>query len=157
MTMPLAGIVFLLSLLVARPAELGGATEATDVLATALRHKFAHNGSGLQNKAVAYFITIGDKDSDPSDDLIRRFVPHVPPVRKGSACRHDEGGFVFDRASGKKGLLFRTRDIKWISDIEAVVQIGYYEQGLSADWSTYTLKKDKGRWTVSATKLEMIS
>ncbi len=155
--MILAAILFLSGAVITRAADPGREAQADDVLETALRYKFAHNGSGLQNKATAYFVALGDKASDPSDDLINRFVRHTPPVRKVSGCRYEEGGFVFDRATGKKGLLFRIKGITWKSDTEAEVQIGYYEQGLSADWSTYALSKEKGKWKVTGTKLNSIS
>ena len=152
-----AAFLLFLGALIARPADPGREAQTDDVLEAALRYKFAHNGSGLQNKGTAYFVSLGDKANDPSDDFIKRFARHTPPVRKVSGCRYDNGGFVLDRETGKKGLLFRIKGVTWKSDTEAKVEIGYYEQGLSADWSTYALSKEKGKWKVTDTKLNSIS
>lgn len=155
MRITLTAILLFLAALVAKPADLGREAQAQDVLEAALRYKFAHNGSGLQNRATAYFISLGG--SDPSDEFIKRFVGHAPPVRKASACRYEGGGFVLDRATGRKGLLFSTEGVTWKSDTEVQVALGYYEQGLSADWCTYTLRKEKGKWKVTDTRLNSIS
>jgi len=41
----------------------------------------------------------------------------------------------------------RPRKIEWMSDTEVEVKSAYYEAGLSASGNTYTLRKEKAKWT----------
>jgi len=50
------------------------------------------NASGQQKQAAAYFLSIGKPGSDPSDEFIKRFANHIPPVRKASASSSSRQG-----------------------------------------------------------------
>lgn len=75
-------------------------------------------------------------------------------MKKVSEC---VTGGVADKATGKRGVLFHTGAIKWLSDIEAEITGGYYEEKLSSSGSTYHLKKVDGKWIVTKDVLNVIS
>ena len=113
-------------------------SQTDDIREAVFRWQFDHNASSQQKKAQAYFLGVGDRD-DPTDEFMKRFANHKPPVRKASACSADAGKGVRDKKTGEKGLIFRVRKIEWKSDTEVEVQGGYYEGGLSASSNTYTV------------------
>jgi len=130
-----------------------------DVREAVFRWQFEHNASYQQRDAGVYFLEVGEKEGDPSDEFIKRFAGNKPPVRKRSECsvnmRRSVG--VSDKKTGEKGLILSIRKIEWKSDTEVDVQGGYYEHGLSSSGNTYTLKKEKGKWKVTNDKLRGIS
>ncbi len=128
-----------------------------EIRETVFRYQFDHNASGQQKRAKAYFLSICDKDRDPSDEFMKRFAGYKPPVRKASACRTNATNGVVDKRTGEQGLLFRVTGIKWISDTEVQVGGGYYEAGLSASGNTYTVKKANRKWKVTADMMHWIS
>jgi hypothetical protein len=133
-----------------------------DIRETVFRYQFAHNASGLQQTAEFYCLSLGevsDQDNlDPSDELMRRFQDHQPPVKKASQCDADMSQGVTDRATGQQqGLIFRVTSIKWINDAEVEVEGGYYEAGLSASGNVYRVVKESGRWIVKEDKMLWIS
>jgi hypothetical protein len=132
-------------------------SQTDDIREAVFRWQFDHNASGQQKKAQAYFLGVDDKDADPTDEFMKRFADHKPPVRKASACSADAGKGVRDKKTGEKGLIFRVRKIEWKSDTEVAVKGGYYEAGLSASSNTYTVKKEKGKWKVTNDKMDSIS
>jgi len=117
----------------------------------------AHNGSGQQRNAEVYFLEVGEKGADPTDEFMKRFADQKPPVRKVSACTASAGKGVLDKKTGQKGLIFRITSIEWKSDKKIDVRGGYYEAGLSASGNTYTVKKEKGKWKVTNDKMHWIS
>ena len=123
---------------------------------TVFRHQFGHNASGQQERANSYFLAIGESDANPSGELMKRFVRHKPPVRKVSECSTVKARVV-DKKTGKSGLIFRVRSIKWISDLEVEVKGGYSEHLLSASGNTYTLTKKDGKWQVTKDGMDWIS
>jgi hypothetical protein len=138
-------------------ADKSRENQTGDIREAVFRWQFDHNASGQQKKAQVYFLEIGQKGGDPSDEFMKRFVDHKPPVRKVSACSADAGKGVLDKTTGEKGLIFRVTSIDWKSDTEVDVQGGYYEAGESASGNTYTLKKEKGKWKVTNDKMHWIS
>jgi len=119
-------------------------------------YQFDHNASGLQKKANVYCLFIGPKRTDPSNELIKRFASHTPPVRKASECKIGAGG-VFDKRTRAEGLAFGIFGITWTSDTEAQVEGGYYEAALSSSKNTYTVVKQQGAWKVSKDSMKWIS
>jgi hypothetical protein len=119
------------------------AAQAMDIAEATFRYQFAHNASGQQQNAPAYFLTLFGHDPDP--EFLARFKDHKPPVQKGS-----------DFAEGK-GLKFRVANIKRLSDTKVEVSGGYYESGLSSSGNTYLLEFKDGKWAVSGEKFRMIS
>ena len=134
-------------------AEEAREAEVDDIHEAVFRWQFVHNASGLQTNAQVYFLQIGEKRGDPTDEFIGRFAGHKPPVRKVSACSAGAGTGVVDKKTGEKGMIFRITQIKWKSATEVDVSGGYYEAGESASSNTYTVKKVKGKWKVTGDKM----
>lgn len=127
-----------------------------DIREATFRYQFLHNASGLQQKADVYFLSLGGKDRDPSDEFMKRFADHKPPVKKVSQSAGRMEG-VRDKATGGRGLIFRVEAIKWVSDTEVTVSGGYYEGGLSSSGNSYHLKKQKDKWVVEKSEMHWIS
>ncbi len=121
------------------------------------RYQFDHNASGQQKRATVYCLSVGEKHTDPSDEFMKRFADHKPPVRKVSACQTDPYKGVIDKRTGTPGLVFRVTGIRWISDNEVEASGGYYEAGLSSSGNTYAGTKQHGTWKVSSDKMNWIS
>ena len=132
-------------------------SQMDDIREAVFRYQFDHNASGQQKTAKVYFIGVGEKATDPSDDLIKRFAEHKPPVRKASTSHYVQGKGILDKKTGEQGLAFSVRSIKWISDNEVEVYGGYYEAELSSSGNTYTVKKESGKWRVTKDKMDWIS
>ena len=131
------------------------ALQEDDIREVVFRHQFDHNSSGQQKTAHSYYLALGEKDTDPSDQFMTRFSHHKPPVRKASAC-HWTSVEIVDKRSGKPGLLFRISTITWISDSEVRVEGGYDEANVSASRNTYTVKKHE-KWKVTDDGMSVIS
>lgn len=129
-----------------------------DIREAVFRHQFEYNASGQQKTAHAYCLAIlvNDKDSDPSEQLIKRFAHHKPPVRKWSACRWTAIQVVENR-TGRPALIFSVGKIEWISDAEVSVGGGYEEGNVSSSGNAYILKKQDGKWTVTKDQITVIS
>ena len=138
-------------------ADKARESQTDDIREAVFRWQFDHNASGQQTNAQVYFLEVGQKGDDPSDEFMKRFAGHKPPVRKKSACNAAPGKGVFDKKTGQQGLIFRATSIDWKSDAEVDVQGGYYEAGLSSSGNTYTLKKKNGKWKVTNDQMQYIS
>src|ERR1700676_2637782 len=119
--------------------------EEDDIREAIFRYQFEHNASGQQKRAAVYCLSIGE-NADPSDEFIKRFANHNPPVRKISGCTVGPFDGVVDKLTHKLGLVFRVSSIKWISGTEVEATGGYYEAGLSASGNTFTVSKRLGKW-----------
>ncbi|HET9407395.1 MAG TPA: hypothetical protein VFO39_09170 [Candidatus Sulfotelmatobacter sp.] len=128
-----------------------------DIREAVFRYEFRHNSSIQGQRAGVYCLSIGEKNTDPPDDFIKRFVGFKPPVRKASDCSTDPYSGVVEKKTGKQGLVFRVRSIKWLSDTEVQVIGGYFENGLSASGDTYTLIRTPEKWRVSKARTNWIS
>lgn len=127
-----------------------------DIREAVFRWQFDHNASAQQGKAKVYFLEVGEREGDPSDEFMKRFAGNKPPVRRRSECSVSARGDS-DKKTGEKGLVFRVRIIEWKSDTEVDVEGGYHEHGLSASGNTYTLKRENGKWKVTNDKMHWIS
>lgn len=128
-----------------------------DIREAVFRYQFDHTASGQQKTAKVYFLGVGEKATDPSDEFMKRFADHKPPVRKASASHFVRGKGLLDKKTGERGLAFRNTLIKWISDTEVEVSGGYYETELSSSGNTYTVQKENGKWKVTKSKVNWIS
>jgi hypothetical protein len=109
-------------------------------------YQFGHNNSISQQKAKAYYLTIGTNNENPSDNFIKRFKSHKPKVLKISE---------FDR--NKNVLIFKITKLQWISATEVEVTGGWKENPLSAAGGTYRVKKRNGKWVVLKYQNQWIS
>jgi hypothetical protein len=133
------------------PGSADRLSQEDDIREAVFRYQFDHNASGQQRNAQVYCLAVGDKQGDPSEQLIKRFGDHTPPVRKMSECSTSPVKGVVEKRTGKRGLVFRVTNIRWISELEVEVAGGYYEAGLSSSGNTYTVTKPHGRWEVPKT------
>lgn len=137
-------------------AEKAGQSQTDDIREAVFRYLFDHNGSGQQKNAHAYYLGVGEKADDPTDQFMKRFSDHRPPVRKRSSCSSGDDG-VRDKITGEQGLIFHVGSIKWISDTEVEVYGGHYEGTLGASGHTYMVKKENGKWKVTEDKLDWLA
>lgn len=152
-------IVILLCFVAAGLASDGGrAAEEDNIREAVFRHQFEHNASGQQRHAHAYCLAImtGDQHKDPSHRFMTRFSHHKPSVRKASDCHWTEIQVVENRW-GRSALIFFVSDITWVSDTEVTVNGGYEEGNVSSSGNTYTVVKEKGKWTVVKDRMNVIS
>jgi hypothetical protein len=140
-------------------AKPSGEASPETIIEAVYRYQFDHNASGQKSAAGLYCLSLslaGEKDKDPSPTLLRAFKDHTPPVKPVSQCEHSMGG-VYDRETGKRGLIFYVTDVQIISDTEATASGGYYEGGLSSSGNSYHLTKVRGAWKVTADQMGWIS
>ena len=130
-----------------------------DIREATFRYQFVRNASGQKQNAGVYCLAIvaNGKETDPDEAFIRRFEGNTPVVKKASDCSQSRGEGVTDKATGKRGLIFRTEAITWTSETEARVEGGYYEGGLSASGNTYYLRKAAGKWIVDRDTMHWIA
>lgn len=130
-----------------------------DIREAVFRHLFAHNASGLQQHAEAYYLAVGPFGLDASDGFLKRFRDHKPPVRNVSECRSPETSDDRVRSirNGREGLVFRVTFIRRVGLREFEVQGGYYEGFLSGSGNTYRVRLVNGRWTVTQDRMDWIS
>jgi hypothetical protein len=123
--------------------------QQNDIREAVFRYQFGHNASIQGNSVGVYCISVENK-ADPSDNFMKRFAGFKPPVHKASDCSTDAYKGVVEKATGKRGLVFWVKSINWISQTDAEVAGGYFEDGLSASHNTYIVSRAKeGRWRVS--------
>jgi hypothetical protein len=121
------------------------------------RYQFEHNASGQQKRAHAFCLALGEKGSDPAEQLMKRFAHHRPPVRKASACHVTSSGEVIDNHTNESALIFFISSITWISDSEVKAEGGYEEGNVSSSGNTYTVRKQNSKWEVTDDKMNSIS
>lgn len=128
-----------------------------DIREAVFRYEFRHNSSIQGKRAGVYCLSVGEKNADPPDGFMRRFAGYSPPVRKASDCTTHPYNGVVEKRTGKRGLLFRVRSIKWVSDAKVQVVGGYFEDGLSASGNTYTVVRTRDGWMISSAGTNWIS
>jgi hypothetical protein len=126
-----------------------------EIRETVFRWQFVHSALKQQvTDGGAFFLALEHNNKDPSEEFLKRFGDNKPPVRKKSDCRVDTGGNVLDKQTRGHGVIFHVTRIRWKSDSEVAVQANYYEADESRAGSTYTLKKEQGKWKVTDDKLD---
>jgi hypothetical protein len=129
------------------------ARQVDDIREAVFRWQFDHNASGQQKKAKVYFLRLQGKEGDPTDEFMKRFAGHSPPVRKASACESDAKKGVRDKTTGEMGLVFWISNVRWKSDTEVELGGGYDESSRSASSNAYVVKKVDGKWKVTSDKM----
>jgi hypothetical protein len=112
--------------------------------------------SALQQKDVVFFLSV-DEEANPSDALLTRFAGRRPPVKKASESFSKEYEGIYDKETGKKGILFRITSIKWVSETEAEVEGGHYTGPLAASGHVYKMRFENGKWVVTDDDMKWIS
>lgn len=104
-----------------------------------------------------FFVSINNKD--PSNAFLRRFrdIPRV--IKKVSDSTINKSGMneVLDRATGRRGVIFRVGNIRWLSTDSAEADGGYFCDGLCGIWETFALKRENGKWGVKSVRIHRIS
>ena len=131
--------------------------QENDIREAVFRYQFHHYNPPLQKTAGAYYLGVGEKITDPSDEFMKRFTDHKPPVRKISTVHYVPDKGIFDNKTEVQGLAFIIRSLKWISDTEVEVSGKCYEGPVSATGNIYTVKKENGKWKVTKDKMVWIS
>jgi hypothetical protein len=134
-----------------------------DAIEAVFRHLFEHNGSAVQKKAPAYFLTIDGKN--PSGAFLARFKRHTPPVGPGSRFapvfnKVPKLATVLRRGDSSekqklqpeypygKGLLFRVAKVRMADEDNFEMTGGYYEGNMSSSSRQHRAKWIDGRWKV---------
>src|SRR5882757_6179744 len=78
--------------------------QTDDIREAVFRWQIDRDGSEQQTNAPVYFLQIGKKRGDPTDEFMKRFAKHKPPVRKVSACSSSGKG-VYEKKTGERGLI----------------------------------------------------
>lgn len=110
----------------------------------------------LPKKDVVFFLSVGE-EANPSDALIARFAGRRPLVKKVSDSVPKKYEGIFDKDTGKKGILFSVTSIKWINDSEAEVEGGHYTAPLAASGNVYKVRFENGKWVVKDDDMKWIS
>jgi hypothetical protein len=156
-TKPVSLFLLLAFAAVGVAADSARQSQQDNIREAVFRWEFGHNGSYQQEKAKVFFLVVGENDSDPSDEFVKRFADNNPPVRKGSECSSSPRKGVLDKKTGERGLIFRVGSIVWKSDTEVEVDGSWHEGGLSAGGHTYTLKKETDKWKVTNDKMGWVA
>lgn len=123
--------------------------EADDIREMLFRMEF-ETPSARRKSVKVFFLAIGENDADPTDEFMKRFEGHQPPVRKMSQRSFDRRSFdVIDAKTGGEGRIFRVKNLVWKSDTEIEVESSCYAGLLDASGATYTLKKVDGKWKIA--------
>src|SRR5262245_24284771 len=93
-------LVFVSSVCLAEPPKK--VAEELDIREATYRYQFGKNASGQQQRAKNYYLSVytGDKETDPDDAFIKRFVGNMPPVKKVSECAASANKGVVDKKTG---------------------------------------------------------
>jgi hypothetical protein len=102
-------------------------------------------------KVNVFFLQL-ENGADPSDEFMKRFAGHKPPVKKASACEVDKEG-VRDTVTGERGLLLKITNVRWRSEVESEVEATYSQELEVTSDQIYTLRKWIGKWKVTAIKI----
>lgn len=123
-----------------------------DIREAVFRSQIAHEDSELgQSKPIVYFLSLWGPDSDgkdPSDDFMKRFAGHTPPVKKYSKSTIDDSQYVIDDETRVRGLIFSVSRITWFGKSKVQVSGGEYAGSLNSSGGTYYLEKKEGKWIV---------
>jgi hypothetical protein len=84
-------------------ADQARESQTDDIREAVFRWQFDHNASGQRTNSQVYFIEVGEKGGDPTEQFMKRFAKHKPPVRKVSACNASADKGVLDKKTGEKG------------------------------------------------------
>ena len=131
-----------------------------DVQEAVFRYQFIHNYSGKKADWPVYFLSLADR-MDPSNGLLARFSNNSPPVKVVSKSiisqKPEDKAAVVDVETGKHGIVFTIRSMKWQNNNTATVQVDYYVGNLNGAVNRYLVSYKKGKWVVIYDRLIVIS
>lgn len=114
-----------------------------DIRETVFRYQFGR-------PAPFYCIALDNKQ-DPSDELMRRFINHNPPVKKYSECRN----ISVDATAAVKDsrIYFAVHSISLKMGRKAEAEGSWARGPLFGETHRYLLRFEDGKWTVAEDKL----
>ena len=124
--------------------------ENDNIRETIIRYEFEK----YPQKASLYFVAVYDsktnKEIDPSDELLRRFVAGSPRIEKASDSKNlkDQANRMVDIKLGAPGMLFSLGGIVRRSENDAEVNVYQAEADNLGGGFKFILKRENARWTV---------
>ena len=142
----------------ARPPA--GGSEDDAVRLAVFRHLLDHNASAAQRNIAFVCLSVhdGEQRRDPSPFIMTAMSSGTPRAVPGSACENTPNGvFLKDDHAQGRGLSFRVEAVEIDGD-KATVTGGYYEAGLSAAGTVYTVERQPdGQWRVTGAEMQWLS
>ncbi|WP_395145750.1 hypothetical protein [Armatimonas sp.] len=92
-----------------------------------------------------YFLSVNH--ADPSPTLLARFGNNKPPVKARSAVKPRRFE-VFDKATGKEGILISADAVRWIAANQAKVETSWLKDGRGGTAGTCLVEQQKSGWVV---------
>jgi len=137
--------------------NLSKAEEELRIQQSVLRYQFEHNAAANKYDIFCIGMSEGEPNSDAPTKLIRDLNDASHKVVKHSDCNAHMDNGVTEHSSGKPALMLNVGKVNWLTKDEAMVEGGYYENGLSSSGNTYHLKKISGVWRVVQNQMNWIS
>ena len=119
-----------------------------DIREAVFRYQFDHI-KPQEKDAQLYVLGVGASCSDPSDEFLKRFAGHQPPVKKASASDWVQDRGRIDKETGGKALMFCAHSIAWISDTDVEVSGAHYSSMVAQIGDYFTVKREDGKWKVT--------
>lgn len=92
-----------------------------------------------------YFLSVNR--ADPSPTFLARFGNNKPPVKARSAVKPRRFE-VFDKATGKEGILISADAVRWIAASQAKVETRWHKDGRGGTAGTCLVQQQKKGWVV---------
>lgn len=134
-------------------SALSRIVEEENIAEAAFRYQF--EDCCAETKYSVYFLWLGD-ERGPSDDFMRRFAGHNPPVKKASRSVKVADG-VDDIDTGKRGLIFGIPRIKWLNDTEVDVSVSKFVWGWGQYGYVCRVVREGNRWMVKGCELTLVT
>lgn len=86
-------------------ADKARQSQEDDIREAVFRFQIDPSGIGQQKATTVFFLGLNLKGGDPSDEFMKRFADHKPPVRKATASHYVSGKGIRDLKTGEPGRL----------------------------------------------------
>jgi hypothetical protein len=142
-------ILFLLALFPLQSVSPTPQVEVEDNIREAvLTYMFEHAATQQHPLTDVFFIAI-NKNEDPSDKFMKRFEGHKPVVKKlNQSTYKSDTGLIVDKETGRGGIRYSVREVKWINEKEARLEGSYYVAMLFAGDCEYRIVLEGSKWVV---------
>jgi hypothetical protein len=120
----------------------------------AVRYELPDEAWAAQVRLTACYVRV--RGADPDAQWLAQFGDCGVPIRPASAAVISAEG-VFDRESGKPGILVFVRQVRWITPQRVEVQAGYFTSGTSAQFETLILELRSDKWVVVQVTVDAVS
>jgi hypothetical protein len=129
------------------------AAQEDSIREAAFRYMLPKEAPRAGDRIRVYFLEIlKDQriEQDPSGQMMKDLAGGPVRIAKNSESRtlNDGSSGVTDEKTGEHGTILIVCDIRWISDTEVSVPVGFYTSSLGDEDYVYTLKKVGKNWKV---------